>query len=138
MSKKFELDANIVWKSDLYDMAADCWKFAPDFDSLTNSGIREAYSTEMPGCCGVIVLHEATPQIAGPNLRAWLHSVYDEREGAASALDYGYALVTTQVLNHTENVVLRARGYKVLARFQNPRTGNCLILWGKRVLEAEF
>lgn len=90
-------------------------------------------SQEMPFCCGIEVLGEATTGHSGYPRYA---TVRKTPEGLSKALmahidpeQRGCYLYTTIASQKTEYDALKMAGFKIVGKFKNPGTQNWVFLW---------
>jgi hypothetical protein len=84
----------------------------------------------LPGCCGVIVSHNASVHrdMTGKGLGKYFHA---ERLEFMRDLGYSCGLATTVSYNETEIRILEANGWQAVHKFTNRRTRRQVTIWVK-------
>lgn len=90
----------------------------------------------MPGCCGVLISNGA---VVYPEFRRLgLGRIFNQiRQHAAYLAGYTYLIATSQAIGKYENSILEKEGFERWKEFNNRRTTNNLIFWGKELTEPK-
>lgn len=87
---------------------------------------------QLPGCCGAVVFYHASvaTDFQNKGLGRLLLAV---REEAARKAGYTFAQATVLKTNKAERGILEAEGWETLAEFENQRTENVILVYGKNL-----
>jgi hypothetical protein len=88
-----------------------------------NSPIDVCYE-ELPGCCGVIVIHGFSPG------NGYDDNLFPESE-SGSRIQGRLPIAVTTAKQKDANALLTTEGFQPLFRFVNPRSRNLLTFWYK-------
>jgi hypothetical protein len=86
------------------------------------------YFTELPGCCGVVVSHNA---MSIQRKEGWGKAIMPFKEELAKRLGYTVLLCTDIANNTAENKILDKSGFSNLFSFKNKRTTNVVNIHAK-------
>lgn len=102
-----------------------------DYDRFASELFGSMHKEELPGCCGVAVLHglsvahDENVTDHSDTVKALTDTLDDVFHGS-----YGYGYVIATTATRKSAALCSELGATQLARFRNPKTGNTVSIWG--------